>query len=285
MRTRVLAGLLAVTAVFAACGGDDDSTTTPTTPRVTTSTTQPATTTTSGATAFVHVYFLDGDAHLATGGREAHGADTPRAALDALLAGPTSLESDLHWSSAIPAGTKLLRLDVAGSTATVDLSGAFASGGGSASMLGRVAQVVYTLTQFPTIDHVKFALDGKVVESIGGEGVVVGGEGVDRSAFDAVLPRIFVESPTPGEQVTSPISVTGLNNTFENTVNYTVTDNDGLILKEGFTTGTGEIGKWGPFSASIAVTPSRPGLGEVIVYDVSSEDGSRQHLVEIPVQL
>jgi len=40
-------------------------------------------------------------------------------------------------------------------------------------MLTRVAQVVYTVTQFPAVQRVAFRLDGKPVSAIGGEGVVV----------------------------------------------------------------------------------------------------------------
>ena len=51
----------------------------------------------------------------------------------------------------------------------------------------RVAQVVYTLTQFPTIQRVAFALDGTPVEAIGGEGVVVWPP-VGRAAFQDLAP-------------------------------------------------------------------------------------------------
>ena len=57
--------------------------------------------------------------------------------------------------------------------AEVDLSAAFASGGGSLSMLTRVAQAVYTLTAFPTVHAVRFLIEGERVDAIGGEGVIV----------------------------------------------------------------------------------------------------------------
>src|SRR4051812_18060442 len=67
------------------------------------------------------------------------------AAMTALLGGPTSQEQSSRISTVIPAGTQLLGLTIANGVATVDLSREFESGGGSASVLGRLAQVVYTL--------------------------------------------------------------------------------------------------------------------------------------------
>ena len=37
-------------------------------------------------------------------------------------------------------------------------------------MQTRLAQVVYTLTQFPTVDGVVFSLDGEPIDVLGGEG-------------------------------------------------------------------------------------------------------------------
>ena len=66
-------------------------------------------------------------------------------------------------SSAIPAGTRLLGLTIKDGVATVDLSSEFESGGGSASATIRLGQVVYTLTQFPTVKSVVFQIDGRTV--------------------------------------------------------------------------------------------------------------------------
>ena len=38
--------------------------------------------------------------------------------------------------------------------------GGVESGGGSASMIARLAQIVFTVTQFPTVREVDIALDG-----------------------------------------------------------------------------------------------------------------------------
>lgn len=99
------------------------------------------------------------------------------AAMRELLAGPTAAEK-ATWpaiSSAIPAGTKLLGITVSGGVAKVDLSGEFASGGGTFSVTARLAQVVYTLTDFPTIDAVEFYLDGVKVQTFSSEGLILDG--------------------------------------------------------------------------------------------------------------
>ena len=99
------------------------------------------------------------------------------AAMRELLAGPTAAEK-ATWpaiATAIPAGTRLLGLSVADGVARVDLSGEYASGGGTFGMTARLAQVVYTLTQFPTVDAVEFYLDGERVRTFSGEGIILDG--------------------------------------------------------------------------------------------------------------
>lgn len=99
------------------------------------------------------------------------------AAMSALLAGPTPQEQ-ATWpaiGTAIPAGTKLLGLSVANGVARVDLSKEFESGGGTFSVTARLAQVVYTLTQFPTIQSVEFYIEGARVETFSSEGLMLDG--------------------------------------------------------------------------------------------------------------
>lgn len=99
------------------------------------------------------------------------------AAMNALLAGP-SAEEQATWpaiSSAIPAGTKLLGLTVENGIAKVDLSEEFEAGGGTFSVTARLAQVVYTLTQFPTVQGVEFYIEGTRVEMFSSEGLILEG--------------------------------------------------------------------------------------------------------------
>lgn len=95
-------------------------------------------------------------------------------ALQQLVAGPTKSELARGLRTNIPRGTKLLA--VTGGKrgiVTVDLSKTFESGGGSASMTARVAQVVYTATERTSVKGVRIALNGRLVKYIGGEGIDV----------------------------------------------------------------------------------------------------------------
>jgi len=99
------------------------------------------------------------------------------AAMNALLEGPTPQEQ-ATWpaiGTAIPAGTKLLGLSVADGVAKVDLSEEFESGGGTFGVTARLAQVVYTLTQFPTVQAVEFYIEGVRVEMFSSEGLILEG--------------------------------------------------------------------------------------------------------------
>lgn len=111
------------------------------------------------------------------------------AAIEALIAGPTDTELTT-WptiSSAVPADTRLLGLTIADGIAKIDLSEEFESGGGTFSMTARLAQVVYTLDQFPTIDGVEFYIEGEKVTVFSSEGLML--DGPQRfDDYDELLP-------------------------------------------------------------------------------------------------
>ena len=273
--------------VLAACGsdgGDDAASTTsapPTSaPTATSAPSATTTTTAAGGEADVLVYFTR-DEGVATSGATVPTPAVAGGALVALLAGPDDVASGAGMSTEIPDGTRFNSVVIDRGTATVDLSSAFASGGGSLSMQLRVAQVVFTLTQFDTVDEVDIHLDGEAVEGIGGEGVP--SEDLTRADFEDVTPLILVESPVPGEAVTSPIDLGGLSNTFEANVRYTVTAADGTVLADGFTTATAGTGTWGTFSESVPLDGAPAGAGTVTAFEESAEDGSRVNVYEVPV--
>ncbi|BAY87035.1 lipoprotein LpqB [Calothrix parasitica NIES-267] len=89
------------------------------------------------------------------------------AAFKSLLAGPT----EGSGSTAIPKETKLLGIKAEGDEVRVNLSDDFQFGGGSAGMIGRVGQVVYTATTLNPNAKVFLELNGEQIEVLGGEGL------------------------------------------------------------------------------------------------------------------
>ena len=275
---------------LAGCGsGDDDEAAgdTTTQPAETAATTG-ATTTTSTEPAVrelrLVVYFMRGE-KVGVGARVV--PETPAVgatAMRALLAGPSEAERDAGLTTAIPNGTRLLGLQIAGGVATVDLSEEFASGGGSLSMQARVAQVVHTLTQFASVRAVSFELEGEPVEALGGEGVVLS-EPVDRADFEDVAPQILVESPAVGETVSTPLRILGTANTFEATFMVALLDASGRELARDFVTATSGSGERGTFDKELPFGAEVPFAGTVKVWEASAEDGSEIHVVEIPVAI
>ena len=197
-------------------------------------------------------------------------------------AAPRALRSP-SISTAIPP-TRLLGLSIAGRTATIDLSDGFTAGGGSSSMQGRIAQVVYTLTRLDGIDGVRFRIDGVPTTVFGGEGVLIG-DPAGRFGFDDLLPAIMIESPAYGGFLGNPATVTGIANTFEANVAVTLADSDGLIIFEGFTTATCGTGCFGSFEISFPYAVARPQMGSLIAFEISARDGSQVNIREHPVGL
>jgi germination protein M len=275
MRLAALAVLASFAVAAAGCDGDGEEATPP--PPVT-ETTPPA-----GRTTSVAVYLLR-DGKVAPVRREIEATPAVgRAALTELLEGPTADEAGDGLVSAIPEGTSLRDISIADGIATVDLEGTFDDGGGSASMLGRVAQIVATLTRFPAVERVSFRLDGEPVASIGGEGVVVDPP-IGRRAIEDQTPQILVESPLPGDDVSTPIRLLGTANVFEATVSLEVRDSAGKAILETFTTATSGTGTRGTFETTLPV-PGRTGDVTVVAFESSAKDGRPLHVFEVPLTL
>ena len=152
-----IVALVLASLFLAACSDDEPEPTGSSTPPTDSSPTDvvsPEPGDTPAGTVDLEVWFTqDGDLFL--GHRELPETDAVgAAAMEALLDGISGSEAVVDVVTTIPEGTELLGLTIEGGVATVDLSSEFEIGGGSASMFGRLAQVVYTLTQFPTVEGV-----------------------------------------------------------------------------------------------------------------------------------
>jgi immunoglobulin-like protein involved in spore germination/sporulation and spore germination protein len=215
-------------------------------------------------------------------------AATPRigsAALADLLAGPTTAEHDAGIGTQIPDGTELLGLSIDNGIATVDLTSEYESGGGTASMTMRLAQIVCTLDQFPTVKGVFFQLDGRAVDVLGGEGIVIDQPLRCRDYRD-LLPAILVTSPASGETVANPVTITGSANVFEANVTVEILDASGNVVGNDFTTATCGSGCRGTFTITLPYDVSKTQKGEIVVHDDDAAGtGQPPHEVHIPVVL
>ena len=91
----------------------------------------------------------------------------------ALAAGPSEQEQSEGLSSAVPEGVEVRSVEFQDGLLTVDLSREFTSGGGSASMIGRLNQVLYTLSQPSEVESVVLEVEGETLRVLGGEGIIV----------------------------------------------------------------------------------------------------------------
>jgi germination protein M len=209
-----------------------------------------------------------------------------RAAIQQLIAGPSAAEraASPQISSAVPGGTELLGVAIADRVATVDLSGAFASGGGSASTLIRLAQVTYTLTQFPSVDRVLFKVDGRVATVFGSEGIVLDGP-VARDDYYDYLPAIWVDRPAWRAGLGNPARITGLANVFEAQFRVAILDGSGATILDESAMATCGTGCWGSFDVTLPYEVPSAQWGTLRVYNRSAKDGSVESQRDYPVWL
>lgn len=207
-----------------------------------------------------------------------------KSALTALLTGPTASERAAGLTSTIPSGTTLRGVTVSGNVATIDLSSRYVSGGGSLSMLLRIAQVVYAATQFSPVDSVRFSVNGKVVSTIGGEGVIVRSPQT-RADWEGHTPAILVEEPAWGGTLREGEAIRGTANVFEAAFRVRLTASGGKVIfdrKVMATSGTGTRGTWATKATLYHTTATK---GTLRVYDLSAKDGKPENVIDIPVEL
>lgn len=287
MVRRALPAILMLALVASSCTGG--ATPTPTTSPIPTGSAPPSasaspTTSASASTMTLEVWFAYGEHLFVTPRTQDVTSAVGRAAVEALLAGPTEAERTAGVVTAVPATTELLGLTIADGVATVDLTSAFGSGGGSLSMFLRLAQLTYTLTQFRTVRWVNLRIDGAPVEVFGTEGIVLD-QPMTRRDYRDQLPPILVRRPWIGMEASSPIRVAGSADVFEAVVSISVLDASGTAIVDATTMATCGTGCRGAFATAVPYEVDETQAGTVRVYEVSAEDGSPVNVVDIPVLL
>jgi hypothetical protein len=265
VRSLTVLSLLAAALTLAGCLHDDEETTTVTV-RETVTETSATGTVPNEAPTVVTLFFLS-DGKVAPVARSVvAGPQVGRAALTELLEGVQAQDRAAGVHTAIPPGTELAGLAIEDGLATVELS---------RRLVPRAqAQVVYTLTQFPTVRRVQ------LVAAAGPQGPPRG-----RRAYEAQTPAILVLSPLPGDEVESGFEVTGTANTFEATFQYELRDSRDEVLAENFVTATSGSGTRGTFRFTVRYdVPSSP-FGRFVVFEISAADGSRINERSFPLQL
>ena len=274
--------LVALAVLLAACGsGTQDPTTTSTTQPTTTTTAATTTTTVETTTTtqpaydeLVVVYVLDdsGSNGFRQGPFLYPIAVSPLGGAGEIEAALTTLLGISGFDTAIPEGSMLHSVSLDGSTAVVGLSDEFASGGGSFSMIARLAQLTFTLTALEGVDAVLLVEDGEPVEVFSSEGVVLDGPMV-RDDFGDLVPGILVDTPAAGAVVELPLVISGTAAAFEGSFQMEILAGNSVVFSPDFvSTGSG-IG-WAPFEV-LADIEASPGESFVIrVWEYSAQDGS-----------
>lgn len=209
------------------------------------------------------------------------------AAIRQLLLGPSPGErtANPRLRTAIPAGSRLLGVRISNGTATVNLTSRFESGGGSMSMFGRLAQLTYTVTQFPTVTRVTLQLDGRPVTVFSSEGIVID-RPLTRAQFrDDWLPPVFVDRPAYRATMPDPARITGYANVFEAVFRVRILDARRRVLTDQRVMASCGTGCWGRFDVTLRYHVSRGQWGWLRTYSLSAKDGSVGDVREYPVWL
>jgi sporulation and spore germination protein/immunoglobulin-like protein involved in spore germination len=204
-----------------------------------------------------------------------------RAALAELLAG-AEFDREQGIRTEIPKDTRLLGLTIADGTATVNLSQEFESGYWGPSKGGRLAQVVYTLTRFSTVQRVVVHVNGKPTEEFRGQGLE-GDRPLTRDDFMDYLPSIFVDSPAFGAYTGSldGLRVRGKANVFEAQFQLVVVYGDsGDVAARIPVHASCGTGCWGDFDVRLPLKLQQDQTLQIQVYNLSAKDGSAEDIRE-----
>jgi hypothetical protein len=127
------------------------------------------------------------------------------------------------------------------------------------------AEIVYTLTQFPSVERV----------DVGGR------SGLTRDDFASYQPPILVDTPAAGADVGRTFRVAGTASVFEATLVVQLVRDGTVLQKRTVTASEGAPGR-GTFETTLH---GSPGEATVQAFSPSAADGSPQHEVDVAVTI
>ena len=188
-----------------------------------------------------------------------------RDAVEAMLTTPAA---DDDYTSLWPKGTTVRGVSLAGTTATVDLSGeARTANAGAAAEAASLQQLVYTVTAAATyVRAVQLEIDGQVVPDLWGH--VDTSKPMSREMAAQVLGPVWITQPASG-RVARGGDFGGEASVFEATVSWELL-RGGVVVKRGFTNADQGAPGRGPWAAQADVPP-----GDYLLraFESSAEDG------------
>lgn len=237
-------------------------------------------------------YWLDENNEIRVGYTQAVPAGSPGADIaKALLAGPLGEDVELGLHTSLPSDARLRSLDVVGSEIIADFSKEFTVGSDPIEAQARLAQVVYTLTQFPTVQSIEILIEGEPEATMGASGVVIKAV-LSRADFEfggdyeTFAPTVLIESPRPGQQSAgNGVEVSGSAFTFEAAVYLEALAATGEVMapETYFMADRIDENMKGTFSVWLDFESDLLGDITLRAFDISAESGEAVGVTEVPI--
>lgn len=119
------------------------------------------------------VYYLSGEGNLVGLERTIPQSPNPDQQVQDALQELMQEPKEANISSAIPAGTRILNVEVKNKIAYTDFSRELENMGGTARVQAALDQIVYTATAVDGVDKVRLLIEGKAIDTFTGEGFMV----------------------------------------------------------------------------------------------------------------
>jgi len=133
----------------------------------------------SGLTS-IKIYYIklnekSGKIYLSTVKRKVRKESVLASALNHLVRGPSLVEENKGYATALPKNIKIKKVKISNRTAIIDFNSAIEKNATGNIMISRLDQIIYTATQFNNIDCVIIKINGKFKNSIGPDGLSIRG--------------------------------------------------------------------------------------------------------------